>query len=56
MAKRKERVVVFTCLDKEMKMTEEESLEVLLKVFQKIYDRAMENQDYSASANSEKRV
>jgi hypothetical protein len=55
-AKKKERVVVFTCSNKDMKMTEEESLEILLKVFQNIYDGAMKNQDDNVSANLEKRV
>lgn len=54
MAKKKDRVIVFTCSNKEI--TEEQSLEILLKVLQMSYDRAMENQDYNASANSEKRV
>jgi hypothetical protein len=54
MAKKKERVVVLTSLNKDM--TLEESLEILLKVLQMSYDRAMENQDDNASANSEKSV
>lgn len=49
MAKRKERAIVFTCSNKEI--TEEQSLDILLKVLQMHYDRALGNQYDNASTN-----
>lgn len=54
MAKKKDKVIVFTSSNKDM--TKEQSLELLLKAFQIQLDKELGNQYDNASTNYEKRV